>query len=681
MASSIPTQSRAVDPFSSYHSNTVNRMTRMLTEGNNVLLSKASMEVVQDSTSPVTHVLIKPGVVFKDDVMINVSEEFRLDFTDSDHYASFGAGFNESGYYYVCLEYNYVKSKPAPVASYKIIKPSQKSTMFALTGSYVFLKCIYVTDVGISKGIDVNTNFYDYDPEDTTIKREYVKYYAGGEVYLPAFDLERDSSRIVYVSSEDMFYYGFATGWQRLTLSGSGGGGGGSTAFSIDTTGLEVGDICYIDAAGLATLAVATDIATTADFVVSSIGGNYGGEGTIAGYATAKVQTGIIVNPGDHIYLSDTEPGRITNVSTAPVYQMLGRAVTGGNSTIPCTVIFSPKLPMSESFSGQLTSWVLDGATGLYYADIDITALNAGATVQSTWFDNSTSREIRPAEVEIRDSGDTVRCYMANNTTTVNYLISVGGLGTGLGVGGGGGGGGGTTDHALLSNLGYSASGHTGFAPSPHDNTHHSVTFALNPHSNTSHSETYITAAGVTYNALVATSSVGTGATQVSRGNHTHAEYIDIPSNEIILFEKDTAVSGYTLLTGVTDSIVYITSGSAAGGETGGTAKTGGTWSQPSHAHTIGSHAHSASGSGTVSTYHRHVPSEGSTSIFGFSAAYGSSGSDGVTVYYSDYQGSGSAAVSVSVSVAGSGTLTSNGNATASTWRPTGRNFTRQRKI
>jgi hypothetical protein len=674
MASSIPTQARAVDPFSSYHSNTVNRITRMLTEGNNVLLSKSSLEVVQDSTSPVTHVLIKPGVVFKDDVMINISEEFRLDFTDSDHYASFGAGFNESGYYYVCLEYTYVKSKPAPVARYKILKPSQKSTMYSLTSAYVFLKCIYVTDVGISKGIDVNTDFYDYDPEDVTIKRQYVKYYAGGEVYLPEFDRDRDTSRIVYVSSEDMFYYGFATGWRELVLTGTGGGGGGSTAFSIDTTGLEVGDICYIDAAGLASLAVATDVSTTADFVVSAIGGNTGGEGTIAGYATAKVQTGIVVNPGDHIYLSDTEPGRITNVSTAPVYQMLGRAVTGGNSTIPATIIFSPKLPLTESFSGQLASWALDAGTGLYYADIDITALNASSTVQSTWFDNSTSREIRPAEVEIRDSGDTLRCYMANNTTTVNYLVSVGGLGTGLGVGGGGGGGG-TTDHALLSNLGFSSSGHTGFAPSPHNNTHHSETYALNPHSNTSHSESYITAAGVTYTNLVGTSSVGTGATQVARGNHTHPEYIDIPSNEIILFEKDTAVSGYTLLTGTTDQVVYITSGSAAGGTAGGTSS--GDWNMPTHTHTVASHAHSASGSGTVNTYHRHLSGSSAPST----AFITGTTWDGTTAYYSDYQGSAAAAVAVSVSVAGSGTLTSADNAVVSTWRPRGRNVTRQRRI
>jgi hypothetical protein len=678
MASSIPTQARAVDPFSSYHSNTVNRLTRMLTEGNDVLLSRSSLEVTADSTSPVDHVIVSPGVIFKDDVMINVSEEFRLDFTDSDHYASFGAGFNESGYYYVCLEYNYVKSKPAPVATIKIIKPSQKATTFALSGAYVFLKCVSVIDVGISKGIDVNAPLYDYDPEDPTIKRQYVKFYAGGEVTLPTFDIVRDASRIIYVTSEDMFYYGFSTGWRQLILSGGGGGGGGgSTAFNIDTTGLEVGDICYIDDLSLPALAIATAVSTCGDFVVSAVGGTGGGEGTIAGYVTAKVQTGIVINPGDQVFLSSTQAGRVTNVSTAPVYQMLGRAVTGGNSSVPITMIFSAKLPLAQSIGGQITSWTLDAPTGLYYSDIDISALSASSVVLSSWFNNSTSMEIKPAEVELRSSGDTVRVYMANNSTTINYLISVGGAGSGVGGGGGGGGGGGTTDHSLLTNLGFAQSGHTGFSANPHGASDHTQVLALNPHSNTSHSVNYIVATDVTYNALVNTSSVGTGATQVARGNHAHAEYVDIPSNEIILFEKDTAVTGYTLLTDVNDNVVYVTSGSSAGGETGGTLKTGSTWTQPGHQHTIGSHGHSASGSGTVSTYHRHVLGNAIAGS-GFSSI---STGDGTQAYESDYQGSSSAAVSVSVSVGGSGTLTDNASATANTWRPTGRNFTRQRKI
>ncbi|MBC2741589.1 MAG: hypothetical protein HGJ93_00690 [Desulfosarcina sp.] len=64
-----------------------------------------------------------------------------------------------------------------------------------------------------------------------------------------------------------------------------------------------------------------------------------------------------------------------------------------------------------------------------------------------------------------------------------------------------------------------------------------------------------------------------------------------IPSGETILFEKDTAVVGYTLLTNIDDYGVYITKGSAAGGQVGGAAKTGGTWAQPTHVHGAGTYA------------------------------------------------------------------------------------------
>jgi len=68
------------------------------------------------------------------------------------------------------------------------------------------------------------------------------------------------------------------------------------------------------------------------------------------------------------------------------------------------------------------------------------------------------------------------------------------------------------------------------------------------------------------------------------------ADAIDIPSGEIILFEKDTAVAGYTLQTDKDDMIIYITKGSAAGGQAGAEDKTGGTWTQPTHTHGVGSY-------------------------------------------------------------------------------------------
>jgi hypothetical protein len=64
------------------------------------------------------------------------------------------------------------------------------------------------------------------------------------------------------------------------------------------------------------------------------------------------------------------------------------------------------------------------------------------------------------------------------------------------------------------------------------------------------------------------------------------AKPLDIPSTEIILFDKDTVVIGYTLLTDHDDLTVLITKGSGAGGETGGT-NNGEAWSSP-----VADHAH-----------------------------------------------------------------------------------------
>jgi hypothetical protein len=51
------------------------------------------------------------------------------------------------------------------------------------------------------------------------------------------------------------------------------------------------------------------------------------------------------------------------------------------------------------------------------------------------------------------------------------------------------------------------------------------ASYTPDTHDNTSHSVEYITVDGVTYEALLANDDIGTGATQVSAGNHTHSEY------------------------------------------------------------------------------------------------------------------------------------------------------------
>lgn len=121
----------------------------------------------------------------------------------------------------------------------------------------------------------------------------------------------------------------------------------------------------------------------------------------------------------------------------------------------------------------------------------------------------------------------------------------------------------------------------------------------------------------------------------------------DIPYGEVILFEKNTAVSGYTLITTVDDVHVYIGSGTVAGGLQGGAVRSGGTWTQPNHTHSFSASATTGAPSGAAQD-----------------------------------QGDGSKVCAVSdhthsVSVSG----TSGDGATANTWRTPGVVYTRQQRV
>jgi hypothetical protein len=69
---------------------------------------------------------------------------------------------------------------------------------------------------------------------------------------------------------------------------------------------------------------------------------------------------------------------------------------------------------------------------------------------------------------------------------------------------------------------------------------------------------------------------------------------IGIPTGSKMLFYQNTAPVGWVILNTLNDKLVYITKGSVAGGRTGGTAHNTGTWSQPTHSHSVnaGTHSH-----------------------------------------------------------------------------------------
>lgn len=568
--SQYPVQRRTVDPFATYNSDTVNKLTRMTTFGQNALETYSSLRCTLDATSK-TILTLSPGVVYKDDVRIEIPSNTIVDFEDPDFYADFGAGFNEEGYYYILLQYEYVKSRPAPQAKIVILKPSQRS-LFTFNPNWLILQ--------IAR-IDFNSpNFeimvlYDYDPEDITRKRTYVKKFAGTETELDKYLFQNgDQSRIVYDAKSDKFWFGYKDKW------GEAGGAGGTVIENIDTSLVSQGEVCRVDSTGYAVATIADAFGNQADFVCTKVGVTDGKGITCGVVKSVLVQTGVLISKGDLLYLSNTEPGRVTNIKTVPLFQLIGRALTNASVTTPVEMIFDPDIMLQESYEGQITTWTSSGTTPPYYHDIDVSIIGAQNAILCNFFNDSTRIKVDPPKVQL--ISQTLRVYNDNNTDVINFVVSGGGDISG---GGGGGGGGIVTDHNLLTNLTYATSGHIGFAPSPHDNTHHSVSF--------------IDAAGVTYTNLNNNGSVGTGGSQVSRGNHTHSEFTTlnaIPSGSKMLFYSDIAIVGWTLITAVDDAVVYITKGSAAGGGAGGAFKTGSTWSQPVHSHSVATHVHDMSG-------------------------------------------------------------------------------------
>jgi hypothetical protein len=560
--SQYPNQIRTVDPFASYNSDTVNKITRVVTHGENALEKYDSLRGILDGTSII---VIAPGVIYKDDVRIQVQTSTIIDFKDAAFYENFGGGFDEDGYYYVLLEYSYEKSRPAPQAKFVILKPSQRSAL-SFSGTWVFLHAVRVQWNGSFHEV---VDILDKDPQNIINQRRYIKVYAGIETSLPGFTYGYQG-RVVYDAANDKFWFGYIDRWGEV-------GGGGTELSDINTSSVAIGDICRIDSTtGGVVATLSDDLTHQADLVCIKVGIT-DGKGLISGYVEeVPVETGILVGTGDLLYLSNSEAGKVTNVKPYPYYQLLGRALTNASSTVPVNMIFEPKLMMATNVEGYIdvSDWNGPYSEG-YHANIDVRGLDGTSAFLIQIYDSATHEQIIPSKIEIINNGDYIRIWQPA-PQNLDYVVA----GSGGGTSGGGGGGGTVTDHDLLTNLSFAASGHTGFAPSPHGNGHHS--------------QTYITASGVTFTNLNTNGSVGTGGSQVAFGNHTHAEFSNpsIPAGEMILFYKDTAVAGYNLITSVDDRLVYITKGSGAGGNPGGAAKPGSTWTQPSHSHSMPDHNH-----------------------------------------------------------------------------------------
>lgn len=190
---------------------------------------------------------------------------------------------------------------------------------------------------------------------------------------------------------------------------------------------------------------------------------------------------------------------------------------------------------------------------------------------------------------------------------------------------------------------------------------------------------------------------------------------IDIPRDSKILVESDTAVVGYSLLGDQDDDVVYITRGSAAGGEIGGSSKLVGTFTQSNHSHgmthyhggenhlhslnnhihTVGIHTHQFiyyAGAGYTYSYDANgnyirVQDYGTQHTTGLlvNVTDGDPRSTATSMYLEAYPAQSTSAAGGTTSYPGAYNYsTYSASTTASgpgTWRPSGRNFTRQQRV
>jgi len=142
-----------------------------------------------------------------------------------------------------------------------------------------------------------------------------------------------------------------------------------------------------------------------------------------------------------------------------------------------------------------------------------------------------------------------------------------------------------------------------------------------------------------------------------------------LPAGTKMVFYQDVAPTGWTIANTLDDKVLFVTKGSAAGGQTGGGAHSTGTWTQPNHTHTGPSHTHTT-GDHTLTI--NEMPSHTHN---GYTGAATGSGAGTLHTASADYdelltRPTGGGAPHNHGTTGASGTAATGASATAATWRP-----------
>jgi len=206
MAFYIPAQHRAVDPYSSYESNNVNQLTRILTNGINVV--SKGMEVTISDT---THLNISLGTSVKDDVMVNVTENVEIDFEDGSWFVEgVPMQLTDTGYLYVVLDYTYIKSQAPNTVSYKILKDTS-----SLPAQYMFIKAVKLNTSGATPTIE---SVWDWDPSTPSIVIQRTTIQFTITETLPPWTASQ-RGLMYLVNGGEQIALGYVTGWVYFNTS------------------------------------------------------------------------------------------------------------------------------------------------------------------------------------------------------------------------------------------------------------------------------------------------------------------------------------------------------------------------------------------------------------------------------------------------------------------------------
>jgi hypothetical protein len=156
----VPTsQIRAVDPHSSYNSDNVNRITRIVTSGNDAISRDT---LLQPSKNTTTSIKITAGICVKDDVMIQLENDEYIDITDDTNFVE-GSKFTGAEQGYIVLVYQYIKQPIPPTCQLLVLKTKanfDSNTMLFLGVvnmlSATVIDTIELSDPGIQERVVLN---------------------------------------------------------------------------------------------------------------------------------------------------------------------------------------------------------------------------------------------------------------------------------------------------------------------------------------------------------------------------------------------------------------------------------------------------------------------------------------------------------------------------------------------